>query len=316
MKQWLLDILICPKCKGELNLAANWGGTEIMEGFLACRECKRDYPIVEGVPIFLQDKFDRKTEMNFNEQWKYYEYDETPLWEKSLEERAGNSIKYVIGFQKFSELNDKFLLDAGCGDGEITFFLANHSKKTIGMDLSNSIFKAKREALKRKIENIDFIKCDVLNPPIKENIFDVIHSCGVLHHTPDPRKGVKELSKLLKKGGRLGIWVYNANNKDFKQKMAEITRQAISHLPIKPVNIQNVALKTLLPIFLLNQTFAHKKYRQSWKTKLLHIYDSISHPYASRHTPNEVFEWFHENNIGHKLDFETNVGFSVYGNKR
>lgn len=288
-----------------------------MEGSLICKKCKRDYPIVEGIPILLQDGFDKKTEMNFNEQWKYYEYGKTPLWEKSLEERAGNSIKYVIGFQDFSKLNDKILLDAGCGDGEITFFLANHSKKVVGMDLSNSIFKAKKEALKRRIENIDFIKCDVLNPPIKENVFDIIHSCGVLHHTPDPRKGVRELSKLLKKGGRLGIWVYNAaNNNDLKQKMAEATRKTISHLPIKPVNIQNIALKALLPVFLLNQMLVYKKYKQNWRTKLLHIYDSISHPYASRHTPGEVFVWFHENNISHKVDFETEIGFSVYGDKK
>jgi len=49
VSQDLLDILACPKCKGELRL------TERQDG-LACEACKLLYPIKEDIPIMLIDE--------------------------------------------------------------------------------------------------------------------------------------------------------------------------------------------------------------------------------------------------------------------
>jgi uncharacterized protein len=46
VSQELLDILACPKCKGDLHL------TEAKDG-LACEACKLVYPIKEDIPIML-----------------------------------------------------------------------------------------------------------------------------------------------------------------------------------------------------------------------------------------------------------------------
>jgi uncharacterized protein len=45
----LLDILACPKCKGELHL------TDAQDG-LICDACKLRYPIKEDIPIMLIDE--------------------------------------------------------------------------------------------------------------------------------------------------------------------------------------------------------------------------------------------------------------------
>jgi uncharacterized protein YbaR (Trm112 family) len=45
----LLDILVCPKCKGDLEL------TEKEDG-LICGTCKLLYPIREGIPVLLIDE--------------------------------------------------------------------------------------------------------------------------------------------------------------------------------------------------------------------------------------------------------------------
>jgi uncharacterized protein YbaR (Trm112 family) len=45
----LLDILACPKCKGELRL------TDAQDG-LICNACKLRYPIKEDIPIMLIDE--------------------------------------------------------------------------------------------------------------------------------------------------------------------------------------------------------------------------------------------------------------------
>jgi uncharacterized protein YbaR (Trm112 family) len=45
----LLDILVCPKCKGEIEL------TEKQDG-LICHACKLLYPIKDDIPVMLIDE--------------------------------------------------------------------------------------------------------------------------------------------------------------------------------------------------------------------------------------------------------------------
>ena len=45
----LLDILVCPKCKGDLELSENEDG-------LVCKPCALKYPIKEDIPIMLIDE--------------------------------------------------------------------------------------------------------------------------------------------------------------------------------------------------------------------------------------------------------------------
>ncbi|MFO7992385.1 MAG: methytransferase partner Trm112 [Thermoplasmata archaeon] len=50
MKRKLLDILRCPKCKGELELEVKEEDDEIKEGTLFCSKCDITYEIKEGIP--------------------------------------------------------------------------------------------------------------------------------------------------------------------------------------------------------------------------------------------------------------------------
>lgn len=47
--QELLDILACPKCKGDIRLAEKGDG-------LICDACKLMYPIKDGIPVMLIDE--------------------------------------------------------------------------------------------------------------------------------------------------------------------------------------------------------------------------------------------------------------------
>ena len=54
MKRSLMDILVCPVCKGELELAVvKEEGEEIVTGSLHCGNCNVDYPIEESIPNLL-----------------------------------------------------------------------------------------------------------------------------------------------------------------------------------------------------------------------------------------------------------------------
>lgn len=45
----LLDILVCPKCKGSLKLDKD-------NNKLICKECKLAYPIKDDIPVMLIDE--------------------------------------------------------------------------------------------------------------------------------------------------------------------------------------------------------------------------------------------------------------------
>ena len=47
--QKLLDILACPKCKGDLELTNEKDG-------LVCNTCRLQYPIKDGIPVMLIDE--------------------------------------------------------------------------------------------------------------------------------------------------------------------------------------------------------------------------------------------------------------------
>jgi uncharacterized protein YbaR (Trm112 family) len=49
LKRELLDILVCPKCKGELDY-----DTEHQE--LICQKCHLAYPVKDDIPVMLIDE--------------------------------------------------------------------------------------------------------------------------------------------------------------------------------------------------------------------------------------------------------------------
>lgn len=45
--QRLLEILVCPKCRGDIRLSEDW---------LVCDECRLKYPVRDGIPHMLIDE--------------------------------------------------------------------------------------------------------------------------------------------------------------------------------------------------------------------------------------------------------------------
>ncbi len=54
MKKELLEILVCPVCKGKLEVTIErQDKVEIIEGTLYCRKCDHKYPIEDTIPNLL-----------------------------------------------------------------------------------------------------------------------------------------------------------------------------------------------------------------------------------------------------------------------
>ncbi|KAK4704318.1 hypothetical protein P7C70_g1894, partial [Phenoliferia sp. Uapishka_3] len=101
------------------------------------------------------------------------------------------------------------ILDLGCGTGELTLALgktvAPGGGRVIGLDASKDLLAA-AEKLKGSRENVEFLLLDgheVGEVEDGKETFDAVFSNAALHWMKrDPKKVVKGVHKVLKKGGR------------------------------------------------------------------------------------------------------------------
>lgn len=100
------------------------------------------------------------------------------------------------------------LLDAGCGPGSITVGLAEAiaPAQAMGIDASaESIDAARALAAERAVTNIRFEIADVYALPFDEAMFDAAFCHFVLQHLADPLAALRELRRVMKPGGVIGL---------------------------------------------------------------------------------------------------------------
>ena len=87
-------------------------------------------------------------------------------------------------------------LEVGCGTGKISKVLAPLVKRLTVSDLSENLAKEVGKQL-----GVDWLKQDAcaLNMPAES--FDMIISSECIEHTPDPKKALAEMARVLKPGG-------------------------------------------------------------------------------------------------------------------
>ncbi|MGB3534091.1 MAG: class I SAM-dependent methyltransferase [Microcoleaceae cyanobacterium] len=108
------------------------------------------------------------------------------------------------------------ILDAGCGTGSSTEYLIqlNPEAAVIGIDLSEGAIKVAIERTQRSgISTVgtpvpEFKRLSVYDIEQLEGQFDFINCVGMLHHLPDPIKGLQNLAAKLAPGGLIHIFVY------------------------------------------------------------------------------------------------------------
>jgi arsenite methyltransferase len=99
------------------------------------------------------------------------------------------------------------VLDLGCGAGFDCFLASKKvgaTGKVIGVDMTEEMIeKAKINAEKLGIKNVEFVLGEIENLPIKDSSIDVIISNCVINLTPDKTQSFKEALRVLKAGGRI-----------------------------------------------------------------------------------------------------------------
>ncbi|MBW4549001.1 MAG: class I SAM-dependent methyltransferase [Symplocastrum torsivum CPER-KK1] len=103
------------------------------------------------------------------------------------------------------------ILDAGCGTGVGTEYLVhlNPQASVVGIDLSAGALSVAKERCQRSGANrVEFHHLSLYDAEQLEGEFDLINCVGVLHHLPDPIRGIQSLAAKLAPGGLIHIFVY------------------------------------------------------------------------------------------------------------
>jgi ubiquinone/menaquinone biosynthesis C-methylase UbiE len=126
--------------------------------------------------------------------------------------RYGTYAPWMPQVMEFDRHRGKKLLEVGAGMGTDHAQYARHGALTTDLDLSaGHLAHAKRNFALRGLTG-EFVHGDAENMPFADGTFDVVYSNGVIHHSPNTRRIVDEMYRVLKPGGRVIVMVYAENS--------------------------------------------------------------------------------------------------------
>jgi ubiquinone/menaquinone biosynthesis C-methylase UbiE/uncharacterized protein YbaR (Trm112 family) len=292
---------------------------EIETGLL--QSASNSYPIVNGIPRFVPYE-NKNYAGSFGYQWNkwkkiQFESDNkgrplegytTMMWERITD--LENSGKVLEG---------KVVVDIGCGPGRFTDVALAKGAMVIGVDYSLAV-EACRENFPNN-KNLCIIQADALQLPIKSDSIDAAFSIGVLHHTPNPQKGVAEANRILSPGGWFAISVYEKGGY-YDKFFVQLWRRIFNFLwPVfkqyPPLIYTHVVVTLCRPIIrfipplgkVIKQFYPFVNLPDK-RWSILDTFDSITPSYQSAHESYEIYKWFVNN--GYKNIRPTNWASTAY----
>ena len=331
MYKRLLNFLCCPQCNGSLEafpltyVASS--DEEFSEGLLSCAQAHW-YPVVRGIPRMLPDaiaehwetikpllpqplppalaplletargfagkiNYDKRTRENFSHEWDNHDLGGT-TWTMPLSVRVEAFFLNPIRIPQ-EELRGKLMLDAGCGNGSQSVAYSAYGLEVIAVDLSSGLEHG--HAFRNMHKGADparvhFVQANLQQPPLRPNILDIIHSAGVLHHTPDTLQTFRALRPLLKPGGTFYVWLYKYEK--LVTPIVNTMRAVTTRIP--PRRFAQVArlMSTSFIAFCatVNKLGLRKYAPMSRREATLALLDIFGAPYAYYHSFDEVAEWY------------------------
>jgi len=118
-----------------------------------------------------------------------------------------------------------WLLDAGCGGGRHCFGALDRGARTVGLDLDCDALRIARDGIderRGKGARGGVLQGDVFRLPFPDCAFDKVICSEVMEHVHDYRSAIRELVRVLKPGGRIGITIPTATTEHFYLRL---TRQ-------------------------------------------------------------------------------------------
>jgi SAM-dependent methyltransferase/uncharacterized protein YbaR (Trm112 family) len=328
MYRRLLNFLRCPECRENLDIAVfAEANDEVLSGILHCGR-GHYYPIAGGVPRMLPGSlkdhwadiepdigpappevvseivatgiltsssrmYDHRTKANFSNEWENHDIG-GKTWTMELADRVQWFFLDSVRIPK-DELNGKVMLDAGCGNGSQSVAYTEFGLEVVAVDLSTGLEKGQafRNVHKTAVrKNVHFVQADLQKPPLATDSFDIIHSSGVLHHTPDTLKTFRALCPLLKAGGTFYVWLYK-----FEKIVTPVVNSMRAITTRIPAGLfARIAGVTAVPFigfcWSVNKLGIRRYETPSRREAAVAVHDIFGAPYAHYHSFEEVSDWY------------------------
>jgi SAM-dependent methyltransferase len=205
-------------------------------------------------------------------------------------------------------LRGKVGLDAGCGKGRYTRFLAEHLEAEVALDGSSAA-----EAAARNLADIPgavVVRSDLRDAPFAPGSFDFISSLGVLHHLDDPFAGFERLVTFLAPKGQVLLYLYsrpdNLSLRSVAIRCATAVRMLttrLSHPALKALSTPIAAV--LWGAFVIPGAWGERRgiaalaglpmdaYRgKPFRSLVLDTFDRLSAPVEYRYVWSDLEPWF------------------------
>ena len=112
--------------------------------------------------------------------------------------------------------------DLGCGTGQLTAALAPFVARVVAVDGSAAMLQAAKKRL-HGLENVELRRGELEALPIDDARLDAATLALVLHHLPEPDRALREVSRVLKPGGRLLIVDMLPHDREsYRQQMGHV----------------------------------------------------------------------------------------------
>jgi SAM-dependent methyltransferase len=108
------------------------------------------------------------------------------------------------------------VLEIGCGLGTDGAQFAKAGADYTGIDLTEAAVDLARERFALFNLPGTFRTADAENLDFADESFDLVYSHGVLHHTPDTERAVREVHRVLRNNGRAVIMLYHRNSYNYR----------------------------------------------------------------------------------------------------
>ena len=120
------------------------------------------------------------------------------IYDEGRPHLPGKAIEILIRY-----LNNEIevIVDIGCGTGNSTEICTDYANKVIGIEPSEDMLKKARE---KENSKLTFLKGYGNNTGLESNIADIV-ICSQAFHWMEPDSTIKEVSRILKKGGIFAV---------------------------------------------------------------------------------------------------------------
>lgn len=200
-------------------------------------------------------------------------------------------------------------LDAGSGGGRDTERIARcyPDVNLYSLDLSEGVYTTQRRI--EGLKNVRLMRASILDIPLPDSSMDFVYSYGVLHHTADPERGFRELTRVARPGAPVVIYVYEDFEDNFIKRWGVVTETALRRhtLQMPPTRLMQCC-RIASPLVYLGFTLPARVLRALGFRRAANqipwnfcpgprgvadaLYDRLGAPMQARYNAKQLRNWF------------------------